>query len=71
MAKIQQDILLGRINKEIKGGAITMSGLSEELQRDIKDTVSEIIVNQGLRSIHSFLLQFVPQSAKQYFRWPE
>jgi len=71
MAKIQQDILLGRINEEIKGGAMTVSDLSKELQRDINNNVINITVNKGLRSIHSFLLQFLTPSAKKHFKWPE
>ena len=40
-------------------------------QQDIKDTVTDIVANKGLRSIHSFLLQFIHQSARQHFKWPE
>ena len=72
MAKIQQDILLSRINEEIKKRkARTISDLSQELQEDIEDTVPPEISYQGLKVTYVFLLEFIPKSARQYFKWPE
>lgn len=71
MAKIKdKGSLLSRINKEIKNGATTITDLSAELKQDIEDTVDPIIVNQGLRAVHSFLLQFLSSAFREIFKWP-
>ncbi len=71
MAEIQQDVLLSRINDQIKKRAMTISDLSEELQQDIKDTVGSEIASQGLKATHGFLLEFIPSQHRKYFKWPK
>lgn len=70
MAKIQQDILLNRINAEIKKNSLIMTtiDLSENLQQDINDTIPSVVINQGLKAIRSFLLEFIPAQYQKYFK---
>jgi len=73
VAEIREDVLLGRINREIKENSLimTISELSRELQEDIKDTVDPVIVHQGLKATHGFLLELIPSQCRKYFKWPK
>jgi len=68
--KIQHDILLSRINTEIKENSliITITDLSGDLQQDIEDTIPSVIINQGLKATHGFLLEFIPAQYQKYFK---
>lgn len=72
MPQTPEHVLLSRINEEIRGGAVEVSDLSGRLQGDIGDTITdEGVKKKGLRSIHAFLLLFIPASAEGRFEWPK
>ena len=67
MAKIQEDILLANIVREIENDPSieTLSGLSEELQQDIIDSVPCLVRNRELRTVHTFLLGATSQDSSR------
>ena len=69
MARVEKHILLARINKVVEKGAENISDLSQELRRDIKDTIPWGVIAQGLKATHRFALQFLSPGLRKNFKW--